>query len=228
MINATGKNGVNHGVKETPSKEQRPCCSCSFLKIQTILIQQEVVDIHDQHTRLIVIRCRCIFGNDHSLEEISRQHQRSLFLLHFGLIGNRISRLDIIALGTLVADKINFQLFADVGAFLIGFILHDNTHIHIEAPHFQLVKNYILHAVSFFNLTEIQPGIAKSHIRKIVLYRCVNVFLPLHIISNCAVNQEGITKIINVPLDCGIADFLFLNRLKCSGQFLWISQRTDC
>lgn len=114
MINATDKNGVNHGishgVKEPPNRVQSPCCSCSFLKIQTILIQQEVVDIHDQHTRLIVIRCRCIFGNDHSLEEISRQHQRFLFLLHFGLIGNRISRLDIIALGTLVADKFNRAL----------------------------------------------------------------------------------------------------------------------
>ena len=115
MINATGKNGVNHGVnngiKEPPNKKQRHRCSCPFLlKSQTILIQQEVVDIHDQHPRLIVIRCRCIFGNDHSLEEISRQHQRSLFLLHFGLIGNRISRLDIIALGTLVADKFNRAL----------------------------------------------------------------------------------------------------------------------
>lgn len=47
MINATGKNGVNHGVKEPPNRVQSPCCSCSFLKIQTILIQQEVVDIHD-------------------------------------------------------------------------------------------------------------------------------------------------------------------------------------
>lgn len=111
MINATGKNGISHGVKETPSREQRRCCSCPFLlKIQTVLIQQEVVDIHDQHTRLIVIRCRCIFGNDNSLEEISRQHQRSLFLFHFGLIGNRISRLDIIALETLVADKFNRAL----------------------------------------------------------------------------------------------------------------------
>lgn len=78
MINATGKNGVNHGishdVKEPPNRVQSPFCSCLFLKIQTVLIQQEVVDTHDQHTRLIVIRCRCIFGNDHSLEEISRQH----------------------------------------------------------------------------------------------------------------------------------------------------------
>lgn len=81
MTNATGKNGVNHGVKVP-------------LKIQTVLIQQEVIDIHNQHTRLIVIRCRCIFGNDHSLEEISCQHQRSLFLLHFGLSGNCISRLE--------------------------------------------------------------------------------------------------------------------------------------
>ena len=47
MTNATGKNGINHGVKVP-------------LKIQTVLIQQEVVDTHDQHARFIVIRCRCI------------------------------------------------------------------------------------------------------------------------------------------------------------------------
>ena len=51
--------------------------------------------------------------------------------------------------------------------------------------------------MSFFNLTEIQPSIAKSHIREIILYRRINVSLSLHIISNCAVNQEGITEIIN-------------------------------
>ena len=52
MINATDKNGVNHGIshgiKETPSREQKHCCSRPFLlKSQTILIQQEVVDTHD-------------------------------------------------------------------------------------------------------------------------------------------------------------------------------------
>ena len=49
----------------------------------------------------------------------------------------------------------------------------------------------------------------------ITLYRRINVFLSLHIISNCAVDQEGITEIINIPLDCRIADLLFLNRSKC-------------
>ena len=114
--------------------------------------------------------------------------------------------------GTFVADEINFQLLADAVAFIIGAVLHDNTHIHMEPPHFQLIENDILHAVSFFNLTEIQPGIAKSHICKIILYRRINVFLSLYIISNCAVAQEGITEIINILLDCRIADFLIFDR----------------
>ena len=83
----------------------------------------------------------------------------------------------------------------------------------MEPPHFQLIENDIPHAVSFFNLTEIQPSIAKSHICKIILYQRLFpiVFLSLHIISNCAVNQEGITEIINIPLDCRIADFLIFD-----------------
>lgn len=56
-------------------KACKPCCSCPFLLIfQTVLVQQKVIDTHNQHARLIVIRCWRIFGNDNSLEEISRQH----------------------------------------------------------------------------------------------------------------------------------------------------------
>ena len=45
----------------------------------------------------------------------------------------------------------------------------------------------------------------------IILYLRINVFLSFHIISNCAVNQEGITEIINIPLDCRMADFLIFD-----------------
>ena len=182
------------------------------LNVQTVLVQQEVIDTHNQHAGLIVIRCKRIFGNNHSLEEISGQHQRTLFLLQLRLIRNRVSRLDIITFGTFVADEVNLQLLADAVAFIIGAVLHDNTHIHIDPPHFQLIENDILHAVSFFNLTEIQPGIAKSHICKIILYRRINAFLSLHIISNCAVNQEGITEIINILFNRRAADFLIFDQ----------------
>ena len=45
-----------------------------LLIVQTVLFQQEVIDTHNQHTRLIVIRRRRVFGNNNPLEEISRQH----------------------------------------------------------------------------------------------------------------------------------------------------------
>lgn len=87
--------------------------------------------------------------------------------------------------GTFVADEVNLQLLADAVACIIGAVLHNNTHIHMELPHFQLIENDIPHAVSFFNLTEIQPSIAKSHICKIILYRRINVFLSHHIELRC-------------------------------------------
>ena len=45
-----------------------------LLIVQTVLVQQKVIDTHNQHARLIVIRCRRVFGNNKPLEEISRQH----------------------------------------------------------------------------------------------------------------------------------------------------------
>ena len=67
------------------------------LNVQTVFIQQEIIDAHNQDTILIVIRCRSILGDDDPLEEISGQHQRTLFLLHLRLIRNRVSGLDIVA-----------------------------------------------------------------------------------------------------------------------------------
>ena len=43
--------------------------------IQTALIQQEIIDTHNQHPIIIVIRYRRIFRNDNLFEEIARQRQ---------------------------------------------------------------------------------------------------------------------------------------------------------
>ena len=67
----------------------------------------------------------------------------------------------------------------------------------------------------FFQLAEIEPCIAKSHIRKIIFYRCINIFFPLDIIPHRAVNQKRITQIINVIFDCTGTDTLLLHTLKC-------------
>ena len=67
----------------------------------------------------------------------------------------------------------------------------------------------------FFQLAEIEPCIAKSHIRKIIFYRCINIFFSFDIIPYRTVNQEGITQIINVVFDCAGTDTLLLHTLKC-------------
>ena len=66
--------------------------------IQTALIQQEIIDTHNQHPIIIVIRYRRIFRNDNLFEEIARQRQWALLLFHLCLVWNRIGRLDIITL----------------------------------------------------------------------------------------------------------------------------------
>ena len=107
------------------------------------------------------MRCRSVLGDDNTLEEIPGQHQRTLLLLHLGLIRNRVSRLDIITLGTFIEDKVDFQLFTDAVALLIGVILYDDAHIHIEAADFQLIQNDVFHDVGFFQVPEIQTGISQ-------------------------------------------------------------------
>ena len=104
--------------------------------IQAVFIQQEVIDTHKQDAILIVVWRRSIPGDDDPFEEIPGQHQGSLFLLHFCLIRNRVSGLDVVAFGTLVTDEVNLQLPADAVAFFIGIILYDDAHIHIETADF--------------------------------------------------------------------------------------------
>ena len=60
------------------------------LNIQTVFIQQEIIDAHNQDTILIIIRCRSILGDDNSLEEISGQHAGGLPLIGPDCIGTGI------------------------------------------------------------------------------------------------------------------------------------------
>ena len=158
------------------------------------------------------MRSRSILGDDNALEEIPGQHQGTLFLLHLGLIRNGVSRLDIVAFGAFVANKVNLQLFTDAVALFVGIILYDDAHIYIEAADFQLIEDDVFHAVGFFQLSEIQTGISQSHVGEVVFYQGVNVFFAFHIIADGTVDQEGITEIINILPDCIAADFLALDR----------------
>lgn len=161
--------------------------------IQTALIQQEIIDAHNQHPIVIVIRCRYFFRDDDLLEEIDSQHQGAMLLFHLCPIWNRIDRLNIIPLRAFITDKINFRLFADSITFFIGFIQSDNSHIHIKTAYLQLIEDDIFHKMSFFQLTEIETGIPQPQIVKVISDRCVDILLTLNIISDSTVDQEGLT-----------------------------------
>ena len=157
------------------------------------------------------MRCKCIFRDNDLLKEIASQHQRALLLFHLFLIRNRIDRLDIITLGAFIASKINFQPFANSMTFFIGFIQSDNSHIHIKTAYLQLIENDILHSMSSFQLAEIETSIPQPQTSKVIFDRCVDILLTLNIISDNTVNQEGITKIINIPFDGGVANGFLLD-----------------
>mgnify|MGYP001675784915 CR=1 FL=1 len=194
---------------------------------QTVLIEQEIIDAHQQHALFIIVRRRRILRDDHTLEKIARQHQRALLLLHLCGIGQRVGGLDIVPLRSLVADEINLKLSANAAALFIPVVLHDDADIHIEAANLQFIEDDILHAVRLFQLSEIQPGISQSHVRKVIFQRSVHIFLSLHIIAHGAVDQERITEIINISLDRAVADALFLDRFESRRQLFRIRQRAD-
>ena len=64
-----------------------------------------------------------------------------------------------------------------------------------------------------FKLPEIEAGIAKPHIREIILHRRVDIFLSLYVIPYRAVYQERIAQIVNIFPDCRSAYLLFLYSL---------------
>ena len=70
--------------------------------------------------------------------------------------------------------------------------------------------------MGFFQLPEIQPGITQAQIGEVILDRRVDILLPLDVISNGVVNQEGIAKIVDIPLYGRIADSLLLDSLEGS------------
>ena len=169
IIHESSKPGNHYGrpvlllleLNATASRGLYPVAREYTVVLKTVFVQQEVIDAHNQDSILIVMRCRSVLGDDNTLEEIPGQHQRTLLLLHLGLIRNRVSRLDIITLGTFIEDKVDFQLFTDAVALLIGVILYDDAHIHIEAADFQLIQNDVFHDVGFFQVPEIQTGISQ-------------------------------------------------------------------
>ena len=113
------------------------------------MIQRKIKDIHNQHTAVVLIRCRRIFGNNDFLESVAGHHQGALFLFHFCLIRDSVSRRNIVTLGAFVAYEIYFILLTDAASVLAAPVDHHNIDICIEASGFQLVENYNLHHVSF-------------------------------------------------------------------------------
>ena len=60
------------------------------LLLQAIGIQHEIKDTHNQYAAVVIVRCRCIFGNNNLLESVTGHHQGTLFLFHFCLIRNSV------------------------------------------------------------------------------------------------------------------------------------------
>ena len=111
--------------------------------------------------------------------------------------------------------------------FFIGFIQSDNAHIHIEAPYLQFIEDDILHSMSFFQLTEIETGIAQPQIGKVIFDWRVDILLTLNIISDSTVDQEGITKIVDIPFDGCVTDGFPFDSFEGSRQLCQVCKRAD-
>ena len=155
----------------------------AFLFFKTSWVKQEVVDVYGQNTVFIIVRLHNVFGDDYLLERIINLPEWLDFLRPFCFIGQGICRLDIISGSAKIANEINFQLLADYLAILISLSNRNNSYIDIVTTHTELIVNYILHGMGLFELTEVNPGIAKPKIGKVILSRSFDIFLSSYIVS---------------------------------------------
>ena len=107
-----------------------------------------------------------------------------------------ICRLDIVTLTTSVGNKINLYLLT-----VIAFTKLYYSDIYTISSYKQLIIYYILHKVSFLNLSKIQPGIPKAYIGKIILERSRDIPFAFHIITTGTTNKKSILKIVKVTLN---------------------------
>ena len=198
-----------------------------FLHIQTVRIQQEIIHTDDQNSVIGVTGSGGVFDHDDLLEGIIDTEQGIGFLLHFCFVGDGESRLNIVALGALVANKVHFQLLADI---LAGTILSGDAyqpHIHIEISCDQFVEQDVFHGMIFFDLPEVNPGITKTYIAEIVFLRSVDVLSAFNVITGSAADNKGIAKIIQITLNSVDADFDVFLGFESVCQLLGVGQRSD-
>lgn len=90
-----------------------------FFNMQLIrrpILGKKIIYIDKQHSIVVLIANNIVPNNDDFLETVVDLPQRTQLLLHFVVIGNTVGRLDIIPSIAYVANKIDFQLLADVFA----------------------------------------------------------------------------------------------------------------
>ena len=153
------------------------------LFFKALWIEQKVIDVYGQDTIFIVVWLNNILSNDDFLKRIVNLSERSDFLNPFCFIRQRIGRLDIIPCGTKIANKINFQLLADYLAILVSLSNRYHTYIYTITTHTKFIINHIFHGVGLFKLTEVNSGITKSQIRKVVFFGSFNICFSFDIIS---------------------------------------------
>ena len=123
-------------------------------------------------------------GDDDLFERIVHLGQRSLFVLLLALAVHAEGRLDIIAFAALVAYKVNFQLGTLLLSVLVADDYGDNSDVNVETSNQQLIVDDVFHYVGLFILSEIDAGVAQSHVGEIILGWGVDIFLAFDIITH--------------------------------------------
>lgn len=138
------------------------------------------------------------FSNNDFLKVISSRQQRTKFGFFFVFIVDIKRRLNIMFIHTVVHHKIYFELrLVLLTVRTDGGNLND-AHVNRIAASKKFVVNDILHYMSFFLLTEIQPGVTKSHIRTIKFRRIRKIFFTLDVKSFCLVKQERLFEVVQI------------------------------
>ena len=141
-------------------------------------------------------------GHDDLAEEIARQFKRATFRRRLLLRRHLKRTLHIHFPKTGIHHEVDFITLANALAFRILLNALNDAYIDGMSSAPQITVQNVLHQMSAFHLTKIEPSVSEPDIFCVELRRRAQVFPPLHVPTFSTFKQEGLSKILKIIAQC--------------------------
>ena len=167
--------------------EKEPVClavrECHNSVIQAALIQEKIVNTHDQNPVFCVVRSGTVPGDNDPFEKVVDPAEGLLDLTHPVFIRERIGGLDVIPCRFPAAHEVDLQLPADDLSLFVFKGKGSDACVNLKTADQKLIINHVFHNPVFPDLAEPQTGVAEADIREVILDGGADVFPAPDIVS---------------------------------------------